>query len=297
MTAASSALPARPALDATTIGAIAITVVAWASAFPAIRAGLTDFGPLEMGAVRFAIAALPAGLFLAIARPAWPRVAELWRFVFGGFFFVALYTALLNMGEQTVSAGAASFIINVNPILTAALAMAILRERFGALAWTGTAISFAGIGLIALGDGDSLQLDTGALLILGAALCTAMTSIVQKPLFARHRPLTVAAWNMVLGALFLLPFLPNGMIEAQTASAAGLFAVIYLGIIPSFIAYGSWAVALSRLPAARATNFLYCVPPTATAMGYLWLGELPGPLGLIGGALALSGVVIVNWKR
>ena len=44
--------------------AIIVTIFAWASAFPAIRAGLAAFGPLELGAIRFAIAAVPAAIFL-----------------------------------------------------------------------------------------------------------------------------------------------------------------------------------------------------------------------------------------
>lgn len=285
-------------IDAVTLAAITITVFGWASAFPAIGAALAGgFGPLELGALRFGIAAIPGALLLLLTRPALPHWREAWRFAFGGLVFVALYTALLNIGQQTVPAGAASFIINVNPILTAALAMLLLGERFGRMAWLGTAISFAGVGLIALGKADSLALDTGALFILGAALCTALTSIVQKPLFSRHRPLTVASVNMIVGALALAPFLPAGIAQAQTAGIGALAAALYLAIVPSFIVYGTWAITLSRLPAARATNFLYCVPPLATVMGFVWLGEMPNTLGLIGGALALGGVVLVNLRR
>ena len=297
MSAITTPLPASRALDGGTATAVAITVIAWASAFPAIRAGLAAFGPLELGALRFGIAAVPAALFLLVTRPALPSLSEAWRFGVGGLFFVALYTALLNMGERTVPAGAASFIINVNPIITAVFAMALLGERFGKLAWAGTALSFAGIGLISLGQAGGLRLDAGALLILGSALCNSLTTIVQKPLFARHRPLTVSAWNMVLGALFLAPALPSGLWEAQSATPQALLAVIYLGIVPSLIAYGSWSIVLSRLPAARTANFQYCVPPMATLMGFLWLGEAPSLIGLAGGALALGGVVIVNLKR
>ena len=93
---------------------------------------------------------------------------------------------------------------------------------------------------------------------------TTWFAIAQKPLFARHKPLTVSAWNMVVGALVLSPFLPSGIEQATVAPAEGLGAAIYLGIVPSLIAYASWAVALSRLPASRASNFLYCVPPVAT---------------------------------
>ncbi|MGO4560433.1 DMT family transporter [Rhizobiales bacterium 3FA27D7] len=283
--------------DMTAVLAVALTVVGWASAFPAIRAGLAAFGPLELGALRFAIAAVPAAIFLAIKRPALPKLNELWRFGVGGAIFVALYTAMLNIGETTVSAGAAAFIINVSPIFTAIMAMILLGERFPTLAWVGTFVSFAGIGVIAMGEGNGLTFNTGALLILGSALCSSVNTIVQKPLFKNHHPLTVAAWNMVLGALCLSPFLPQSLVEAAHASSAGLGAVIYLGIVPSFISYAAWATALSRLPAARASNFLYLVSPMAVLIGFFWLAEVPSTLGIVGGVLALGGVIVVNMKR
>ena len=297
MSAISAGNPASRPFDTTTAVAVAVTVVAWASAFPAIRAGLAAFGPAELGAIRFAIAAVPSAIFLALTRPALPSWSEAWRFGFGGIVFVALYTILLNFGELTVSAGPASFIINANPIFTAVLAMLFLGERFTRLAWLGTVISFTGMGLIALGEGEGFSIDQGALLILGAALCTASASIVQKPLFARHKPLTVSAWNMVIGALVLSPFLASGIGQAAVANPEALGAAIFLGTVPSLVAYGSWAVALSRLPASRATNFLFCVPPVATLIGYLWLGEVPGIASIVGGLLALGGVVVVNLKR
>lgn len=297
MSTLSAASTSRPGIDLTTAAAITITVLGWASAFPAIRAGLAGFGPAELGAARFAIAAVPAALYLLLRVRKLPSLAEAWRFAYGGIVFVAGYTLLLNFGELTVSAGAASFIINVSPIITAALAMFLLAERFPPIAWLGTIISFAGIGLIAAGEGSGLSIDHGALLIFGGALCAATSTIVQKPLFKSHHPLTIAAWNMVIGALAMAVFLPEAVSQAAHASTEALFSAIYLGLVPSLIAYASWAVALSRLPASRASNFLYCIPPVATVMGFLWLGELPTTLGLIGGAMALAGVAIVNLKR
>lgn len=297
MTVTTNPLPRREGADWTAIAAVGITILGWASAFPAIRAGLAGFGPAELAALRFAVPALPAALYLLIARPAFPTLGEAWRFAYGGLVFVGLYTLFLNHGQQTVSAGAASFIINVSPIITAGLAVLLLGERFPWLAWMGTFISFGGIGLIALGEGEGMRLETGALLILGSALCAATTTIIQKPLFARHNPLTVTAWNLLLGALLLSPALPSAIGQAFVAQGEALFAALYLGLFPSLVAYASWSVALSRLPAARASNYLYCVPPVATLIGFLWLGELPTTLGAIGGALALAGVAIVGLGR
>lgn len=285
----------RPALG--TSFAVLATILGWASSFPAIRAGLVDFGPIELGALRFLIAALPAALFLLIQRAPLPSLGEAWRFAAGGLLFVAFYTALLNAGEQTVSAGAASFIVNTNPIITAVLAMVLLGERFGKMAWVGTLVSFGGIGLIAVGERSGMAIDSGAFFILGAALCTSVTTVVQKPLFAHHRPLTVSAWNMVLGALFLAPFLPAGFEQVQGASSHALFSVVFLGLVPSLMSYATWAIALSRLPAGKASNLMFCVPPVATLIGFLWLGEVPTLLGTLGGVLALVGVGIVHLKK
>jgi drug/metabolite transporter (DMT)-like permease len=295
MSATAPTIYQRP--DLATLALIAFTVLAWASAFPAIRAGLHDFGPLQLGAARFVVAAVPAVVYLAVKRPPLPASGEIWRFVYGGVIFVALYTALLNVGEMTVSAGSASFIINVAPIIAAVLATIFLGERFPFVGWLGTAVSFGGIGLIALGEGKGLQVNIGALPILGAALCAASATIVQKPLFKRHAPLTVSASNMVIGAICLAPGLPSAFGQGATASPSGLVAVVYLGLVPGFIAYATWTMVLSRLPASRAINFMFAVPPTATVMGYLLLGEAPTRLGILGGLLALAGVLLVNVKR
>ena len=284
-------------LDPTLVFTVAFTVTAWASSFPAIRAGLAGFGPAEMAALRFALAGTPAALFLLATRARLPERADIWRFLIGGVVFIAGYALLLNFGQRVVPAGPAAFIINTNPIMTAVLAMLILGERFSLTAWLGTALSFAGIGVIALGKGLDVEIGLSVLLILGAAFCNAITTVVQKPLFARYKPLHVAAWNQAIGGFVLLPFLPGAIAQAQVAPAVSFWSVVYLAVVPSLIAYGTWAITLSRLPAARAANFQYCVPPMATLMGFLWLGEVPTLFGIIGGAMALVGVVVVNLKR
>ncbi|TQI73225.1 threonine/homoserine efflux transporter RhtA [Bosea sp. AK1] len=302
MSSSSCASPALTAsgsqrLDPTLVFTVTFTVMAWASSFPAIRAGLAGFGPAEMAALRFALAGGPAALFLIATRAKLPELGDIWRFLVGGVIFIAGYALLLNFGQRVVPAGPAAFIINTNPIMTAVLAMMILGERFSLTAWLGTAISFAGIGVIALGKGLDVEIGISVLLILGAAFCNAITTVVQKPLFARYKPLHVAAWNMAIGGFVLLPFLPSAIEQAQVAPTISFWSVVYLAVVPSLIAYGTWAITLSRLPAARASNFQYAVPPMAMLIGFLWLGEIPTIFGLIGGAMALAGVVVVNLKR
>jgi drug/metabolite transporter (DMT)-like permease len=281
---------------ATLLGILAL-VTGWASAFPGIRVGLTGFGPIELGALRFAVAAVPAALLLAFSQWNWPSPREFARIGLCGVLSMALYTSLLNLGERTVSGGAASFICGVAPILAALLASRLLEERFGWRGWAGIAISFAGVGIIAAAEDGGVNPGSGAVWILGAAVSAAFAVVLQKPVLARHRPLVVASWMMVFSAIALVPALPAALTEAMTARPAAIAAALYLGIVPSFFCYAGWTVLLSRLPAGRAASLLYGVPPVSTAISFAWLGEEPGTLGLLGGAMALAGVALVNLRR
>lgn len=286
----------RP-FDLVALFAVAATVVTWASAFAAIRVALVALTPVELAAVRYLSAGAVAGLFLAVARPPLPGPGLLIRFIIVGVLFVSGYAVFLNTGELTVQAGAASFILQVNPILVALLAIPLLGERFGPVSWIGTLVSFGGIGLIAFGDGGSFSFNTGALLVFGAAACAAVASVMQKPMLHVMPPIVVTAWLLMLGSAPLLPVMPRAFAALGAAPAPVFWAVAWLVAMPTLVGYVTWAIALKRLTAGSATNFLYTIPPVATLIGFLWLGEVPSPMALFGGALALGGVIVFNLAR
>ncbi len=286
-----------PALDAIGVAAIAVTVVTWASAFVAIRVCLAALSPMELAAARYVWSGVAAGAYLALVRPPIPSLRDFSRLAVAGVIFMALYPVLLNFGEVTVKAGPASFILQVNPILVALLAIPLLGERFGPVSWFATLVSFGGIALISLGGEGHLEFNLGALLLLGSAACAAIASVMQKPLLKRMPPLVVTAWMLAVGALPLLPWLAPAMRALAVAPAEISLAVAWLVVAPTLVGFLTWAVALKRMPAGRATNFLYCVPPAAVVIGYVWIGEVPSLLALLGGALALAGVIGVNLAR
>lgn len=296
MTVVNSSEAANSRFDVAALLAIFVTVVFWASSFVVIRICLGPLTPIELATARYVTAGLIAFVYLAVQ---WtlPSTRDLARISVAAVFFIAVYAVLLNTGEQTVPAGPASFIINTMPVFTALIATFALGERFGLWGWIGTAVSFCGVALIAAGAGDGFGLDPNAILILGAALCSAVASVLQKPILGRMPALTVTAWVLMIGSFPLLPAVPATVSALAAAPVIVNWSVAYLVIFPTVIGYLTWAIALKRLSAARASNFLYGVPPMATLIGFVWLGETPSITGAIGGATAILGVFIVNAMR
>jgi drug/metabolite transporter (DMT)-like permease len=290
-TLSSSSRNARQPLVAA--GAVAFTIVSWASAFPFIRIGLHGLAPLQLAAARFATAAMLVIAWLAWRRPAKPSTRDALRFLVCGFLGIALYNALLNTGEQTVSAGAASFIVNTLPIFTALLAAVFLHERFNRWGWLGSLISLAGIAVIAHGQPGGLVLGSGSTLILGAALCSASYFVLQRRLIPVYGALPCAAYTLLAGALLLTPWLPGALVSLGDASHDTTLAVLVLGVFPAALGYATWTVALGYFGAARAANFLYLTPAVATALSMMLTGERPGIETVCGGLLAIAGVIVV----
>ena len=278
----------------TTVMAIATTVIFWASAFVGIRYSLQDYPPQHLALFRFFVASFVLVLITLIKPVRMPLISDLPRIIMIGFLGIAAYHIFLNYGEISVTAGAASFIVNSGPIITTILSIRMLDERVNMTGVISMLIGFFGIGLIAIGEGAALQFKTGTFLVLMAAIVQSFSFVLQKPLFKRYKPFEIVSYAIWSGTFFMLIF-SNGIIDTiRTASVPATLSVIYMGIFPGALGIFTWSYVLSKMKVSKASTYLYIVPVVAIAISYFWLSEVPSRISLIGGTITLSGVIALN---
>jgi drug/metabolite transporter (DMT)-like permease len=277
--------------------ALATTLVLWASAFAGIRYAVREYDAGALALFRNTVTALALlGVALVWKREALRRLSrgDVVRLAVAGVVGIAVYQLALIGGERSVDAGTASLIINTSPIFTALFALAALKEHLGLRGWSGVLLGFAGAALLVTGGHGGAELRAGALFVLVAAVAQSASFVIQKPLLTRLGPFLVTTWVGVFGALAVLPYGPLLASEIGQASWQATTAALYLGLFPAAIGNLSWAYALSRLPAGRASTALYLIAPIALLLSWLLLGEQPGAQALVGGAVVIASVALVN---
>jgi drug/metabolite transporter (DMT)-like permease len=267
-------------------------VIAWASAFVAIRRVGEAYAPGSLALGRLMVGSAALGLMLA-ARRTWvrPNAREWSLLVLCGVAWFSVYNVALNAGEQRVDAGTTAMLVNIGPILIAVFAGIILGEGFPRWLVIGAAIAFGGVVFIGLSTTQSQNADLlGALLCVVAAVTYAVGVLAQKPVLRRLPALQVVWLTCTIGALGCLPFAGRLIDDVGGATSAESAGLVYLGVVPTALAFTTWAYALARMNAGRLGVTTYLVPPITVLMAWALLGEVPAGLALVGGIVCLVGV-------
>ncbi|CAN7484185.1 DMT family transporter [Knoellia sp. LjRoot47] len=278
-----------------TLGAVAVTLVLWASAFVAIRHLGDSVSPGALSLGRLLVAAAVLGLMVLRRPRRWPARRDLPLLVACGVLWFGVYNVALNASEQRIDAGTAAMLVQIGPIIVALLAAVFLGEPLTRWLVIGAAIGFSGVAVIGLGGSGGGAVDVGGVALAALAAVTYGAGIItQKPLLSRLPALEVTFLACLIGAVVCLPWAGDLASTARTATPGTLALIAYLGIFPTAIAFSTWGWALARHDAGRLALTTFLVPVIATVLGWAFLGELPASTAWLGGVLCVLGVLLTR---
>lgn len=281
---------------------VTLAVLAWGGSFIATKVAVGQVSPVTVIWLRFGIGVIILGLAAWMrGQLAWPKRKDLAYFGLLGLIGIAFHQWLQATGLQTSQASTTAWIVASTPVFMAILGWLVLKERLAALQIAGIALAACGV-LLVVTQGDFLQLlqgrfgKPGDFLILLSAPNWAVFSALSRRGLQRFPAAQMMFYVMTSGWLLTTIFFLSGpgFSEIALLDSDGWVGVLFLGVACSGIAYIGWYDALQILPASQAGAFIYLEPVVTVIVSSAVLSEPVDPASLLGGAIILIGVWLVN---
>jgi len=257
----------------------------WGSTYVVFTQTLPTSHPLLIAALR----ALPAGILLMLLGPGLPPRDKLIPLIILGLTNIGLFFGLLFFSASRLPGGVAATLMAAQPLFVALLAWPMLMRRPHPGQVAAAIAGMIGVGLLILDPTASLD-TIGIVAALAAAVSMAIGTVLIERWGRIGTPLALAAWQLTLGGLVLLPFafaiegtppVPNGL------NAIGLGYLVLLG---TALSYWLWVRGIALI-GADVTFLSLLSPLVATILGALLLGEWFSPIQLCGMVLILASTV------
>ena len=285
-----------------------IVWLVWGSTYLAIRVGVETIPPLLLAAARNVVAGLimfPLALrsHRAAARApggtgsSWPSWAQ-WRgcAIVGVLLLVA--NGAVGIGEKTVPSGLAALLVATVPLWLLGIDAGLNHARLGLAPLAGLALGLAGVALLSgIGRRSGGFSTVGVVVILAAAAAWALGTIMARRVTLPASPALASGMQLLCGgvALTVLAAVSGefGSLRLARVSAGSWFALGYLIVMGSIVAFSAYGIAVRALPTATVATYAYVNPVIAVLLGTLILNERLTPVMFGGGALIVGAVVLV----
>ncbi len=297
---AAKTAPETPLTGALARVAPGIFVVLWATGFLIAKLGVPYAQPMTILAMRFVLAAIMMAAIAAAMRAPWPRswkrighiaiVGILLHAIYLGGCYLAIYGGM--------PAGMAALIAGFQPILTATLAGPVLGERTRSVQWIGIGVGFIGL-MMVLWERIVIDLSHPAALLFAILSLIGITSatIYQKRFCPSFDLRTGSAIQYVAASLVMVPLsLMLGIGDIDWAPIF-IFALAWLVIVLSGVSIALLTWMISRGAASKVASLFYLTPPIAAIGSYFWFGETLSALALVGMAVIVFGLYLLNRTR
>jgi drug/metabolite transporter (DMT)-like permease len=282
--------------------------IAWGTTYGGIKVAVETMPPFTMAATRFIVAGVLMIWAFRLAGFALPARRDLWRLAGVGFLLLTCANGLLSFAEQHVSSAFAALMVNTAPFLFVGLS-AWAGERVPAIAWAGLIIGFGGVLVLvspqlrdALGPSPAVVPPAywwSVLALVIGPSCWAVGSFLGKRHPVGCHPLMGAAFQTLFGGCgaLVISLLVGEYRTMGVPSGRSLAAVGYLIVVGSLLGYVAYNYCVIHLAPQRTATTTYLNMLVAIGVGALFLGETISPAMIVGGAVILFGVFLVNSAR
>jgi len=270
-----------------TLALLGVTA-SWGSTFFLIKDLLAEISVVDFLALRFAIAGAVA---FAIAHRSVFRLSrdDLRHAVILGLVY-GCAQLLQTVGLSHTAASVSGFVTGMYVVATPIFSAVLFHEHIRATVWLAVALSTTGLGLLAL---NGLSVSTGVGLIFAAAMLYALHIVGLGQWSRSDNAVGLSVVQlMVIAALCLTVTAPDGMGTPDTA--AGWTSLIYMALIPGALALFAQTWAQSQISATRTAIIMTMEPVWAAFFAVLFGGESLTPRMLMGGALVLAAMYLVE---
>jgi drug/metabolite transporter (DMT)-like permease len=276
----------------------AVFVVLWASGFIGAKFGLPYAEPMTFLSLRMIAVVVLLAVVILLTRPKWPdRIGMMHSAVTGilvhGLYLGGVFASL----ENGISAGLIALIVSLQPVLTSTLANRWLGERVLPRQWLGLILGIAGVYLIVRENVAAGDIKPIGWVFAAAALAGITVGTLYQKRFGGGidwRPALCVQYTTA-GTLFTLAaFAFETRVVRWTPEF--LFALGWLVLVLSFGAIWLLYFLIRRSAATRVISFFYLTPPVTALLAWLFFSEGLSPPALLGMAICVTGVFLVNWR-
>lgn len=280
------------------LGSFAIVYFVWGSSYVANKVMALNLPPLLGAAIRFTAAGVLMAAVAAARGARLPTAAIEWRhFAVMGFLTVVLSNGINIVALLYVPSNQAALLNASSALFIAMLGTFGARgHALGTRTWIGMVLGFLGVALVLWPRGGFSAAHLGwQLAILFGCFGWALTTLYFRSIRTETPMLMFTAMQMLAGGLITLVLSTAiGDFGRLTWNVPGAFALVYLTLFSSCLAYAAFAYLMVHTTPARLGTYAYVNPVVAAALGWLLLGETLAGLQLVGSAVILLGVVLVT---
>jgi drug/metabolite transporter (DMT)-like permease len=274
----------------------------WGGTFVGGKYVVETLSPLMGSFARYVVACaalIAAAFVLERGLPRLTRTQWFGTFVLG-LLGVFAYNLFFMGALDRLPASRAALIIALNPVITITISAFAFGDRLRPRRWAGVAIALCGVWIVVT-HGEisriaSAGLGLGELFMLCAVISWALYTVIGRKLLNDLSPLAAtnyaALWGTLLLALVAAPQV--GDLRAEQFTGRVVLSLLYLGVFGTALAFVWYYISVKQLGTAVTSIFTNLVPVFGVAISVLLLGEPLLPSMLIGGAVAIVGVMMVS---